>query len=121
MFLSNSWNDSNSSLSLSSRSASNTTYNTAVMAGYMPSSASGYSGGACNFPRFLENWSGKSCTYYGSMVELFKSQKFTGQWDTGNIYSPPYRRWNFDTNFTNNAPPGSLNAIVYTRGSWSKF
>jgi len=121
MFLSNSWNDSNSSLSLSSRTASNTTYNTAVMAGFQPSSASGYSGGACNFPRFLENWSGRACTYYGSMVELFASQTFTGQWDTGNIYSPPYRRWNFDTNFTNNAPPGSLNAIVYTRGSWSKF
>ncbi len=128
MFLSNSWNDSNSSSALATRIASNTTYNTAVMGGYMPSGYQpasgaqyGYSGGAGNYPRFLENWSGMACTYYGSMVELFQSQSFTGKWDTGNIYSPPFRRWNFDTNFTNNAPPGSLNAIVYTRGSWSKF
>ena len=128
MLLSNAWNDTNSSLSVSSRNASNTTYNTAILSGYMPSgytptsgSQYGYSGGGCNFPRFLEDWSGQSCTYYGSMVELFKSSVFTGKWDTGNIYSPPYRRWNFDTNFSTNAPPGSLVSVVYTRGTWSKF
>ena len=128
MFLSNAWNDSNSSLSVSSRDASNTTYNTAIMAGFMPSnytptsgSQYGYSGGGNNFPRFLESWSGNSCTYYGSMVELFQSATFTGKWDTGNIYVPPVRRWNFDTNFSTKAPPGSLNVVVYSRGSWSKF
>ena len=128
MFLSNSWNDANSSQSLASRVASNTTYNTAVMAGFMPSNYQpssgaqyGYSGGGNNFPRFLEMWSASTCTYYGSMVELFQSQRFTGKWDTGNIYSPPSRRWNFDTIFTNTSPPGSLNCVVYTRGSWSKF
>ncbi len=128
MFLSNSWNDSNSSLAVAARDASNTTYNTAIMAGFMPSgytptsgAAYGYSGGGNNFPRFLENWSGNTCTYHGSMVELFQSATFTGKWDTGNIYVPPARRWNFDTNFSTNAPPGSLNVVVYSRGSWSKF
>ena len=128
MFLSNAWNDANSSLSVSSRSASNTTYNTAIMAGFMPSlytpasgSQYGYSGGGNNFPRFLESWSGKACTYYGSMVELFQSKTFTGKWDTGNIYVPPARRWNFDTIFSTTSPPGGQNAVVYTRGSWSKF
>lgn len=128
VFLSNAWNDSNASSSLSSRVATNTTYNTAVMAGFMPSgyqpasgSQYGYSGGGNNFPRFLETWSGYSCTYYGSMVELFASTTYTGKWDTGNIYSPPARRWNFDTNFSTKAPPGGLNSVVYTRGSWSKF
>jgi hypothetical protein len=129
MFLSNSWVDSNSDDSLGSRNASSTTYNTAILAGFTPSGYKatptstpyGYSGGGNNFPRFLENWSGDACTYYGSMVELFPSKIFTGKWDTGNIYSPPNRRWNFDTNFTTKTPPGGLNAVVYTRGSWSKF
>lgn len=128
MLLSNSWNDSNASSSVSSRNASNTTYNMAIMSGFMPSgftptsgSQYGYSGGGNNFPRLLENWSGKSCTYFGSMVELFQSGVFTGEWDTGNIYSPPLRRWNFDTNFSSTPPPGGTDAALYTRGAWSKF
>lgn len=128
MMLSNGWSDANSSQSVAVRAASNTTYNTAIMAGFMPSgytpssgSAYGYSGGGNNFPRFLESWAGRSCTYYGSMVELFQSATFTGKWDTGNIYVPPVRRWNFDNNFSTKAPPGSLNVVVYSRGSWSKF
>jgi hypothetical protein len=128
MFLSNSWNDANSSLTLSSRTASNTTYNTAVLSGFLPSGYTnpsgvqyGYSGGANNFPRFLETWSGKTCTYTGSMVELFQSQTFTGAWALGNVYAPPTRRWNFDNNFLNSAPPGSLICVVYSRGTWSKF
>jgi len=128
MFLSNSWSDSNSSLSLSARNASNTTYNTAIVSGFMPSGYQptvgaqyGYSGGANNFPRFLEDWSGNYCTYYGSMVELFTSQIFTGQWNTGNIYSPPIRCWNFDPNYTTTPPPGSLSAVSWSRGTWVKY
>lgn len=128
MFLSNAWNDANSSLALTSRNAVNTTINTAVMGGFMPSGYTnssgvqyGYSGGANNYPRFLENWTGTTCTYTGSMVELFPSQIFTAQWALGNVYTPPTRRWNFDTNFLTSAPPGSLICVVYCRGSWSKF
>jgi len=128
MLLSNAWSDSNASASVSTRNASNTTFNMALMGGYMPSGYTpssgaqyGYSGGAPNFPRFLEDWSGNSCTYYGSMVELFQSQVFTGKWDTGNIYVPPYRRFNFDTNYSSNPPPGGTTAFLYSRGSWSKF
>jgi hypothetical protein len=91
--------------------------------GYQPTVGAqyGYSGGANNFPRFLENWTNQYCTYYGSMVELFQSQIFTGQWNTGNIYSPPIRCWNFDPNFTANPPPGSLSAISWSRGTWVKY
>ncbi len=128
MLLSNSWNDANASLAVSSRPASNTTYNTAIMSGFMPSGFQptsgaqyGYSGGAINFPRFLERWTGKSCTYYGSMVELFQSKIFTGEWDTGNIYAPPARRWNYDTLFSSTPPPGAVDAVVIARGSWAKF
>jgi len=128
MFLSNSWSDSNSSLSLSARNASNTTYNTAIVSGFMPSGYQptvgaqyGYSGGANNFPRFLEDWTNNYCTYYGSMVELFTSQIFTGQWNTGNIYAPPIRCWNFDPNYTTTPPPGSLSAVSWSRGTWVKY
>lgn len=128
MFLSNNWNDANSSRTLSNRQATNTTYNTAILAGFMPSgwqppsgSAYGYSGGANNYPRFLETWSGDACTYYGSMVQLFESRTFTGKWDTGNIYSPPQRRWNYDTLFNNNPPPGNVDAVVISRGSWARI
>ena len=128
MLLSNSWSDAKASSDVSLRVASNTTYNTAIMAGFMPSgwqpssgSAYGYSGGANNYPRFLETWTGKACTYYGSMVELFESKVFTGEWDTGVIYRPPNRRWNFDPNFADNPPPGSVDAVVMSRGTWSRL
>ncbi|MGB8167014.1 MAG: hypothetical protein WCF18_05945 [Chthoniobacteraceae bacterium] len=131
MLLSNNWNDSNSSSGVSSRAASNTTYNTAIMAGFIPSgwdpdgsgsaAAYGYSGGANNYPRFLESWTGKTCTYYGSMVELFQSQIFTGKWDTGNIYAPPKRCWNYDTIFNSTPPPGSVDAITTSRGPWARL
>ena len=126
--LSNSWNDSNSSSSLSSRQASNTTVNTAIVAGFLPSgwvnelgAQYGYSGGLNNFPRFLETWSGDTFTYNGSMIELFTSKIATGEWDTGNIYSPPNRNWNFDSQFIDNPPPGSLDAVTISRGSLARF
>jgi len=124
MLLSNNWSDSNASnTNVSSRSASNTTYNMAILAGVVLSTSSDYSGGANNYPRFLEDWSSKTCTYYGSMAELFPSKTFTGTWDTGNIYSPPSRYWFYNTNYSqaNGAPPGTLHVITYTRGSWQKF
>jgi hypothetical protein len=131
MLLSNNWNDANATSSVGSRLASNTTYNMAIMAGFTPSgwdpdgsgpaAAYGYSGGANNYPRFLESWNTKTCTYYGSMVELFKSQIFTGKWDTGNIYAAPKRSWNYDTLFNNTPPPGSVDAITTSRGPWARL
>ena len=117
--LSNSWNDSNSSSGLSSRIASNTTVNTAIVSGIVPSANNYYSGGAENFPRFLENWSGgKTLTYYGSMVELYQSQQSIGLWGSANVYNPPNRQWFFDTNLQVYTPPGSLPVISYTKGRW---
>ena len=116
--LSNAWNDSNSSSSLSSRTASNTTVNTAIVSGIVPSSNNYYSGGAENFPRFLENWTSKSLTYYGSMVELYPSRQSIGRWGSANVYNPPQRQWYFDTNLQIYTPPGSLPVFSYTKGRW---
>ena len=127
--LSNAWNDSNSASGLSSRNATDTTVNTAIVAGFIPSgwvdpktgTQYGYSGGLNNFPRFLEDWTGNTFNYTGSMIELFTSQIATGQWDTGSIYVPPTRNWNFDSNFVSNPPPGSLDAVTLSRGPLVRY
>jgi len=115
--LSKSWNDTTSF-----GTASNTTVNTAILSGIIPSGTStgSYSGGAENFPRFLENWDNKSLTYYGSMVELYKSQQAIGIWKYGSpIYNAPVRQWYFDTNFRLTSPPGTLWTFSYSKGRWS--
>jgi hypothetical protein len=118
--LSNSWSDANSG---TVPNASPTTVNTAIIAGTVPTAAVGgdgsYSGGAENFPRFLENWANDTLTYYGSMVELYKSQQSTGEWGKANVYSPPTREWLFDTNFKTKPPPGSIMVYSYIKGKWS--
>ncbi len=126
--LSNNWNDSNSSSTLKSRVATATTVNTAIVAGFLPSGWTneygvqyGYSGGLNNFPRFLEDWGSKAFTYNGSMIELFASKIATGEWDTGSIYVPPNRIWDFDSRFVDTPPPGSLDAVSMSRGSLARF
>ena len=121
--LSNNWSDSGSTASLSSRPATNTTVNAAIVSGIVPSNTynnGGYSGGAENFPRLLEDWSNSTLTYYGSMVELYKSQQAIGEWHYGgNIYNAPVRQWFFDNNFKITPPPGSLMLYSYIKGRWT--
>ena len=121
--LSNGWVDGNSSAALNSRNATATTVNTAILAGDVPSNANGdgiASGGAHNFPRFLENWNGINFTYYGSLVEAFHSTKFTGSWQTNNVYYWPNRLWNFDTVFLQKQPPGVPTGILFSRGRYDR-
>ena len=106
--------------------ASNTTINAAIVSGIVPTAPVGgdgsYSGGAENFPRFLEDWSVNTFTYYGSMVELYKSQQSTGEWICCNpVYSPPIRQWYFDNNFKIKPPPGTLMVYSYVKGKWSLY
>ena len=121
--LSNKWNDTNSTAGVGSRLASNTTINAAIVSGIVPTGKDGiegYSGGAENFPRFLETWgSARTLTYYGSMVQLYHSQQSIGRWGKPNVYDPPTRQWFFDTNFRIDAPPGTLMVYTYSKGRWS--
>ena len=86
--LSNNWVDSNAQVgdSLSGRVASNTTVNTAIVAGIVASSAVGgdgaYSGGAENFPRFLEVW-GAGHTFYLLWFDDRALQKPAINWRMG--------------------------------------
>jgi hypothetical protein len=114
--LSTGWKD-NESTSGTLKPADNTTINTAIVAGIVPSSGGNYSGGAENFIRLLQDWSSKSFCYYGSMVELYASQQATGPWNgNGTVYkSPQTNRWYYDdTTFSSAAgPPGSLIVAAY--------
>jgi hypothetical protein len=125
--LSGAWLDSNvGSTPLSSRVPDNTTVNAAFLAGIVQSATVNgtkhYSGGVENFPRFLENWSGKTVTYNGSMVVLFTSQYATNFWVYGSpVYNAPNRRWAFDVNFLKQSglPPCTPQVRKLVRGQWT--
>ena len=76
-----------------------------------------YGGGIENFPRFLENWSGVTMLYRGSLVTLHWSTYPKGTWN-GTYYSPPKRDWMFDTRFKDpaNLPPGTpvVGSVIHT-------
>jgi hypothetical protein len=107
--LSSSWSDSyNPATSLGSRNASSTTFNAAILQGIVKSSGVNYSGGVEQSLRFLEDWSGDTNTYNGSLVAMFPSIYATNYWQSAGIYyNPPKRNWNFDYNFLqqNKLPP----------------
>ena len=121
--MSNAWNDSNMSQSLvspgagSPRTASNTTVNSAIIAGIVPTNADGlgsYSGGAENFVRMMEDWTGKTFTYYGSMIQLYKSAQATGTWGGADTYYPAALKWYFDTSLTTSSPPSTVSSNMTT-------
>ncbi len=102
---SNAWSDANSSASLSSRVATNTTINLFVLTGNVPTTTQSVSGGFENVIRFAENWSGKKATFYGSVAVPFSSIYFTGMWAAAS-YAPPLRQWYYDPMFQMTPPPG---------------
>jgi hypothetical protein len=123
--LSGNWSDGNSDKDIGSRVAASTTVNCAILAGNVATVSGSYSGGLENFPRFLEDWSGQTLTYNGSLVALFDSVFATAPW-SGNgasvaIYSPPIRNWAFDQNFNDitKIPPSSPQVRLMIRGAWA--
>jgi Tfp pilus assembly protein PilE len=127
--LSNNWSDADSydnSSSWNHRIASSTTINAAVMSGTdSTGNAEGtsgqdsgaYNGGLENYPRFLEQWSGRTLTYRGSFVSLDLPRHVNGAWHYGNPqYTAPNRDFGYDTDFNNaaNLPPLSPR-FVYLR------
>ena len=126
--LSNSWNidDQDGSVydannlptgrtNMTDRNASNSTISAAFFAGTDTTGdqegtggqGGAYNGGLENYPRFHEDWSGRTLLYRGSFVSLGNARRVDGAWcGTGgsttsgcNIYNAPVRDWNFDTDF----------------------
>ena len=120
--LSVNWDDSDSSSSLSSRTAAPTTVNAAILAGDVPTVAGQYSGGMENFPRFLESWGlANPFTYNGAMIKMFPSLYATNYWGKGNVYNPPARKWAYDVNFEDptKLPPLTPSLLRVIRSQWA--
>jgi hypothetical protein len=110
------------------RKAYYTEFSAAILTGLKPTIPQGspnmpsrgaISGGAHNFPRFLENWESE-LTIRGSLVALFESEvhRLSMPTDSGHYYDPPTRDWGFNENFRNgNYPPGTPNTRTYRRVS----
>jgi hypothetical protein len=120
--LSNAWNDTVSFRfpnDMTSRNATETGYRFAMITGkavpFNKPNAWGVAelgsdGGVHNFMRMLEDWSGQNLRYRGSMVSLFFSRQAIAMYRAdANVYSPPNRGYNFDTDFLTPAllPPGT--------------
>lgn len=122
--LSTNWSDARSSNVLSSRIGGNTTVNAAFLTGIVATTSSSDSGGVENFPRFLEDWTGYTLTYNGSMVAMFYSRIATGPWtgigDPPGIYNPPNRNWSLDQNYqySDKLPPSTPSLTVLVRSNW---
>ncbi len=70
----------------------------------------GTDGGLHNFLRYLENWGAVNLWYDGSLVSMYYSEYNTGIFKCcTTVYSPPSRKYYFDTLFLNpaNLPPGT--------------
>jgi hypothetical protein len=110
--LSNAWNDTTPT---ASRVASNTTVNAALVGGIVSSNGTNYSGGAENFIRLLENWSGKTFTYSGSIVQLWQSTQANGVWTgSSTVYTTPTTyNWTYDTRLATATLPGTFTLAAY--------
>jgi len=117
-FLSSSWSDTRSFESGIPASSSFTEVSAALLTGQVVTNKGNngrYSGGVENFPRFLENWSGRTFRYRGSMVALFESEVATEPW-RNNYYSAPNRDWGFHQLFAQGFyPPGTPNTRTFRR------
>ncbi len=103
-----------------------TEVSTAILTGLTPTIPEGTvstpsngarSGGAHNFPRFLEDWDG-TLTLRTSMVALFESEIQTKPmpYNYTHFYHPPVRDWGFNDNFYNGYyPPGTPNIRTFRR------
>jgi hypothetical protein len=132
--LSNNWsnwfagscrNDCQSRRPLASRPATSTTVYAAYVGGVDTTTPNNYNGGLENYMRYHETWTGQTCLYRGSFVSLGNPQRNNGQWcgtgSTCNIYDPPARNFDFDTDFqlVQNLPPltpqvTSVRQILFT-------
>ncbi|MFA5552005.1 MAG: hypothetical protein WDA03_10355 [Trueperaceae bacterium] len=130
--------DGISYLSLGSRDAQSTEVNAAFLSGTDSTGnregggwGGAYNGGLENYPRFHEDWSGRTLRYRGSFVSFDRAQHVNGTWcGTGgsgtlnaagnehnrngcNIYNAPTRHWEYDERFNNinQLPPLSPNFV----------
>ncbi len=123
--LSRAWQDARSEAGKTSRVPTDTTFNTVVMTGNTPTVPpqgmlpGEYNGGLENVLRFLEHWTGVTVTYRGSIVDLWFSDKATGDWNS-TYYSPPLRDWGYHDIYRTAAPPGVPRVYAVEDLTWEE-
>ena len=125
------WQDAQSTGDSTVRIPANTTYNVVLMSGNtvtIPNTTT-YNGGLENELRFLEAWGGYTVKFRGSVIDLWNSQKATGQIAGSNskgeyIYGVPGTRdWGYDTIYQSSNPPDlpmmyGMEEILWQRVNW---
>jgi hypothetical protein len=101
-----------------------TTVNTAFLSGTDITNSTltpGYNGGLENYPRFHENWGGRTLTYRGSFVSVGLPERVTGTW-ANQVYGAPNRDWEYDARFNNakNLPPLSPRFVFLKQEGFSR-
>ena len=119
--LSGAWEDENASRSISSRVASSTTLNAALITGIVPTQPGSYSGGAENALRLLEDWSGRTLAFNGAMAVLYYSEEADAPWGGPDVYAPPQRSWSFNASFLtpSGQPAGTPELRAMFRSGWA--
>ncbi len=113
--LSNAWVDSQSGEGNTENTPINTAVQAAFLAGHSPTPFYGspQAGGQLeNFPRFLEDWTGKTMTIIGSFVSLWYPENANAGWACCWYYDPPQRDWSFDERFRDPALMPPLTPLV---------
>ncbi len=104
--------------------------NAALLGGIGPSTLNPdwYNGGLENFMRMLESWDARTLNYNGSLVSLDESQYKDNHWhcgsgDTCNIYDPPVRVFDYDTDFdqVENLPPLTPRIVYLQQRMYTRF
>ncbi len=118
-FLSRNWTDAHGDTL--EPDAATTEVSAAAVSGIRPPDKQGddtYSGGAHNFPRFLESWTSDTFYLRGSMVCLYECEVDDSTWSTS-YYNPPNRGYGFNNLFKDGTyPPGTPLLRTYRRDNF---
>jgi len=124
--LSSDWDDTKAALLLANRiaAAGVTNLNAGLLTGNIPTPATPASprynsGGAQNLVRHLEDWTGRTVNFRGSLGRLFTSTKFTAKFPgSGTVYRQPSRSIAFDKNIVVYPPPATPKVSTFSRGDF---
>ncbi|MCT7970464.1 hormogonium polysaccharide biosynthesis protein HpsA [Laspinema olomoucense] len=111
--------------------AAGTTVNMVMVSGVIPQRLNQINGGFHNFPRLLENWTGRDLFIQGSLIQLNFSNYATGPFSQNaweptqtpaanvnpfNYYQPPNRNWGYDVGLQY-APAGPISSRMIVPNS----
>ena len=130
--LSEAWQDARSEAGIDVRIPVSTRFNTVVMTGNSETippaqgqSQGTYNGGLENVLRFQENWTGRTLTFRGSIIDLWYAQSVTGPWEYGDYYTAPFRDWGYDDIYKFETPPGmprifGIEQLTWEDSTWAE-